>query len=414
MNVPLRIIVVESPREDVELILVELCRGGYEVTCERVSTATDMTAALSEMKWDIVIANYNALVFCPFAALKLLQESGFDLPLIILSDRLDEDTAVRAMKAGARDYILKNDLKRVLPVIERELRESEARRKRKQAEYTLRQSEELFRQLVENSDHVFWINSINDNKTLYISPGYEKIWGRTCQSLYEQPTTWLDAIHPDDRNRIENVVIAHWLQWVQQGLGTYDEEFRIIRPDGSVRWIRDRAFPIKDASGQIYRVAGIAEDITERKLAEHVLHESEGRFRNLIASSPVGIFENDTTGRCLYVNERAAELVGLSVNECLDFGWTRALFEADRNRVQECWREALRAGYSFREEYRFQHADRAVAWVIGQVVGVTNTEGRHTGFICTLTDITERKRAEEALREAEARLRIALEKRTGI
>lgn len=400
MSMPLRIIVVETPREDVELLLVELCQGGYEVTCEQVNTVAEMKAALSEMEWDIVIANYNALVICPFTALKLLQENGFDLPLIILSDQLDEDLAVRTVKAGAKDYILKNDLKRVLPVIERELRESEARQERKQAEKKLRQSEESFRQLVENSDQVYWISNTTDNEMLYVSPRYERVWGRRCKSLYSKPDTWLEAIHPDDRDRIERAMEAHQLRWIQQDLRIYDEELRIVRPDGSVRWIRNRAFPIKDESGQIYRIAGIAEDITERKNAEHASHESERQFRNLVASSPVGIFDNDTTGRCLYANERAAELVGLPASQCLDFGWIQVLFEADRNRILECWRATIQTGCSFREEYRFQHADGTVIWVLGQVVAVTNDEGRHVGFITTLTDITESKRTEEALRES--------------
>ncbi|TAK00455.1 MAG: response regulator [Candidatus Manganitrophaceae bacterium] len=270
MSTPLHVIIVETPREDVELLLVELCRGGYEVTCAQVNTAADMSTALSEMEWDIVFANYNALVICPFAALKVLQENGFDLPLIVFSDHLDEDASVRSMKAGARDYILKNDLKRLFPVIERELREREARRDRKQT--------------------------------------------------------------------------------------------------------------------------------------EHALRESERRFRSLVASSPVGIFEIDTAGRCLYVNERAAELVGLSVDECLGFGWIQTLFGTDRSRVEESWREAIRAGRSFQEEYRFQREDSTIAWVIVQVAAITNAEGRHAGFIGTLTDIADRKQAEETSGEERLRL----------
>jgi PAS domain S-box-containing protein len=92
---------------------------------------------------------------------------------------------------------------------------------------------------------------------LYISPGYEEVWGRSCESLYARPQSWLDSIHPDDRERVRQAVMT------QQTLGQYAEQFRIVRPDGSVRLIRDRAFPIRDASGAIYRIAGIAQDITE-------------------------------------------------------------------------------------------------------------------------------------------------------
>ncbi|MGH2621628.1 MAG: PAS domain-containing protein, partial [Anaerolineales bacterium] len=130
---------------------------------------------------------------------------------------------------------------------------------RKRAEEVLRQTQEQFRQLAENIREVFWMTDPEKNQMLYISPGYEDIWGRTVASLYESPRSWLDAIHPDDRDR---VLVAATTKQVS---GAYDEEYRIVRPDGSIRWIWDRAFPIRDAAGTVYRIAGIAEDITERK-----------------------------------------------------------------------------------------------------------------------------------------------------
>jgi PAS domain S-box-containing protein len=130
---------------------------------------------------------------------------------------------------------------------------------RKRVEEKLRESEERFRQLAENIREVFWLSDPEKNQILYISPGYEEIWGRSCESLYSSPRSWLDAIHPDDRDRVLAAALTKQID------GQYDEQYRIVRPDGSVRWIRDRAFPVKDPAGTIYRVAGIAEDITEQK-----------------------------------------------------------------------------------------------------------------------------------------------------
>jgi len=149
---------------------------------------------------------------------------------------------------------------------------------RKRVEEQLRQSEESFRQLAESITEVFWMTDPGKQQVLYVSPGYEKIWGRPRESVYEDPTAWIDAIHPEDRHRVERSTRTH------QVLGTYDEEFRIIRPDGSVRWVRDRAFPIKDISGRVNRVTGIAEDITERKLAEAKLRATTEQLRALSAS----------------------------------------------------------------------------------------------------------------------------------
>jgi PAS domain S-box-containing protein len=133
---------------------------------------------------------------------------------------------------------------------------------RKQAEEALRESEERFRELVENIREVFWMENVEGTELLYVSPAYEKIWERTCQSFYENPKEWIDAIHPDDRQRVIDAFSRDRLQ------GTYSEEFRIMRPDGSIRWIWDRCVTIRGKTGEICRIGGIAEDITERKRAE--------------------------------------------------------------------------------------------------------------------------------------------------
>jgi len=138
-------------------------------------------------------------------------------------------------------------------------------RERQQTEEALRDSEERFRQLTENIREVFWLSDPGKSQIIYISPGYEAIWGRTCESLYASPQNWLEAIHPEDRGRVLEAALT------KQVSGQYDETYRIQQPEGSIRWIRDRAFPVRDETGAVYRIAGIAEDITERKQAEQAL-----------------------------------------------------------------------------------------------------------------------------------------------
>ncbi|MGL5880766.1 MAG: PAS domain S-box protein, partial [Xenococcaceae cyanobacterium] len=135
---------------------------------------------------------------------------------------------------------------------------------RKRAEAALLQSEERFRQLAENIQAVFWMSDPERHRIIYVSPAYESIWGRSCHSLLEQPDSWRDAIHPDDRDRMLKAVS-------QQIRGNYDREYRIVRPDGEMRWIRDRAFPVYNEIGHVYRIAGIAEDISDRKQREELL-----------------------------------------------------------------------------------------------------------------------------------------------
>jgi PAS domain S-box-containing protein len=125
----------------------------------------------------------------------------------------------------------------------------------------LRESELRFRQLAESIGEVFWLTDPAKNQILYVSEAYERVWGRSRESLYGSPRDWIDAIHSEDRERVA-------LAAEQQASGSYAEEYRIVRPDGSVRWIRDRAFPVFRNGGEVYRIAGIAEDITERKRVE--------------------------------------------------------------------------------------------------------------------------------------------------
>lgn len=143
--------------------------------------------------------------------------------------------------------------------------------------------EQRFRQLAESIREVFWLTNPAKNEMIYVSPVYEQVWGRTCASLYASPAAWLEAIHPDDRGRVAQVAMT------KQAAGTYDEEYRIVRPDGSVRWIRDRAFPIRGDNGTVYRIAGLAEDITEarhtkeslRQLAAQVLQSQDEERRRI-------------------------------------------------------------------------------------------------------------------------------------
>jgi PAS domain S-box-containing protein len=127
----------------------------------------------------------------------------------------------------------------------------------------LSESEQRFRQLAENIAEVFWMVDPVTKKMLYVSPAYQEIWGRSCESLYRDPLDWTHAIHPEDRGRVTEAARKVHLP------GGYDETYRIVRPDGALRWVRDRSFPIKDAAGRVYRIVGTAQDITDwRKLEE--------------------------------------------------------------------------------------------------------------------------------------------------
>jgi PAS domain S-box-containing protein len=151
---------------------------------------------------------------------------------------------------------------------------------RRIAQQALEHSEERFRQLAENVREVFWMMSPDAAKILYVSPAYEQVWGRTCASLYQSPMAWAETIHPDDLER------ARALFARQLAGETIDSEYRITTPDGQQKWIRDRAFPVRDGDGQIIRLVGIADEITERKRYEaELIQPREGADAANVAKS---------------------------------------------------------------------------------------------------------------------------------
>jgi two-component system cell cycle sensor histidine kinase/response regulator CckA len=145
----------------------------------------------------------------------------------------------------------------------------ERERERQRAEEQRHVAEERFRQLAETIQQAFWMTDLTRRVVLYVSPAYEKIWGRSCESLYASPRTWMDAIHPDDRERAQQAAYERSLR------GDYDEVYRIVRPDGVVRWIRDRAFPLRNEQGEPYRLLGVASDITEQRQLEEQLQQAQ-------------------------------------------------------------------------------------------------------------------------------------------
>lgn len=189
----------------------------------------------------------------------------------------------------------------------------------RQVRETLRISEEQFRQLTETIEQVFWIRDETRDQVLYVNTAYERIWGRSCQSLYDSPESFMEAIHPDDYDRITQAFA--WYRQQEEGL--FDEEYRIIKPDGAVRWVRVRAFPIK---GILWQYVGMADDITERKQYQEALRESEERYRSMVMLLQEGIILHDADGTITTCNPSAERILGLSAEQImgrtsLDLRW---------------------------------------------------------------------------------------------
>jgi PAS domain S-box-containing protein len=270
---------------------------------------------------------------------------------------------------------------------------------RKRAEEALRESEERFRQLAENIHDLFWIKTADFKHVLYLSPAYERITGHSAQQRYRdqdyQP--FLDRIVPEDRERMAEIM--------RRGAeAEFEIEFRITRPDGSLRWFRDRGFPIRDQSGQVYRIAGIATDITERKLAQEALRESEERFRQ-IAENIHEVFwlRSPDLKQLLYVSPMYEKVCGRTCESLYAAGPEQAVHPEDLPRVIQTLEKI--SGCEFEIEYRIITKDGDVRWIRDRGFPIRDESGAICRIGGVAEDITERKEAEDRLKASREQLR---------
>ncbi|MBD2341366.1 PAS domain-containing protein [Calothrix sp. FACHB-156] len=235
---------------------------------------------------------------------------------------------------------------------------------------------------------------------LDLTTGKAKISEEYCTLLGLDPGTreirndeWLQWLHPDDRSRISEYVG----QMMRERRQYYDTEFRILHPDGE-RWLAARAQVFYDAAGNAVRKTGNVQDITARKRAEAELRESERRNATLAEAVPVAIFRFDTNNNCIYVNNHWSEITGRPIHAALGLGWIETLHPEDRDRIVREAPPILKPGESYQNEGRCLRPDGSIVWVYAQILPETDSHGNVIGNIGTLTDITERKQAEEQLR----------------
>ncbi|MEG4837363.1 PAS domain S-box protein [Microcoleus sp. B9-D4] len=275
---------------------------------------------------------------------------------------------------------------------------------RKETEAALKESEERFRQLAENIESVFWMVNVQPQEIIYISPGYEKIWGRSCADLYANGRFFADSLHPEDRER----VIAHLTRQIES---EEEIEYRIVRPDGQTCWIRDRAFPIRNQSGKVYRIVGIAVDITARKQAEKTIRESEERFRQLAENiqDSVWLMSAEFTD-LLYLSPAYEQIWGRCREELYaePLKMMEWVHPEDKLLLAEAMGRVLQ-GESTNTEYRIFLPDGTIRWVCDRAFPIYDESGNIYRIAGIGEDISDRKftdaRIQAALREKEVLLK---------
>ncbi len=264
---PLRVLLVEDSEDDAELLINQLERSGYEVIYQRVDNPVAMAAALAE-DWDVVLADYSLPKFSATAALKLLQSKKLDLPFIIVSGSIGDGIAVAAMKAGAHDYLMKDNLARLVPAIARELQEAANRKERQQIQSELRESEDRWQLALRGNNDSIWDWDIQNN-TVFFSARWQEMLGYANEEITIDFDECLRRMHLEDRDWVNQALQEHLAGKTQ----FFRTEHRIRCQDGSYKWVLARGQALWDAAGNPIRMVGSHTDITAAKQMEEALRQ---------------------------------------------------------------------------------------------------------------------------------------------
>jgi PAS domain S-box-containing protein len=394
MNDSLRVLIVEDSEDDMLLTLRELRRGGYRMHSVRVETAAEMQLALQEQCWDIVIADYTLPNFSAPAALKLLQQMQRDLPFIIVSGTIGEETAVEAMRSGAHDYIIKGNLARLLPAVERELREAQDRQKRHQAERALRDSEAALRdsqqqyQALSEASPVGIFRTNAEGHCVYVNWQWCKMTGRSFEQTLQED--WLTSVHSDDRVW----VMDQWQQSLQAGL-SFRIECRIQRPDRSILWVFGQALPERNGETVVGYIGTIT-DISDRRQAEQKIREQA----DLIDIASDAIFVRNLNHQITFWNRGAERLYGWTPSEILDQTADLGFSLKNTTPDSEIFQAVIQQGEWQGELYRINKTGQEVI-VATRCTLVRDDAGEARSILTVDTDVTEKKRLESQFLRAQ-------------
>ncbi|MBA3998207.1 MAG: diguanylate phosphodiesterase [Candidatus Accumulibacter sp.] len=384
----INILYIEDDPSDFQLLARHLRHEGMEIDILRVDEPAGLSQALEERRWDAVLTDYNLPQLKFRETLALLCRRLPDCPIILVSGSIGEETAIELSRAGLWDFVLKDNLSRLVPALERGFRDSAQRQARRAAEYALQVSEERFRIIAETITEVIWMADVEQKQIYYVSPAYETLWQRTCASLYAEPRSFLDGIHADDRPRIEAGIRA-----AQDAMQPFAHEYRVLRPDRSIRWISDHGFPVIDHESRTTRYVGVAKDVTERHHAEERLRQAATVFE----STQEGVMITSLDARMMAVNKAFTEITGYSEEEAL--GMPPSILRSGRSSpdfYQAMWASLLDTGQWRGEIWnRRKNGEVYPAWMT--ISAVHSEEGKPTHYVSVFSDISQLKRSEEEL-----------------
>jgi PAS domain S-box-containing protein len=394
----LRVLLVEDSEADALLVERQLRNQGFDPRIHRVDTEAGLLEALGR-EWDVVVADYTLPGFDGRRALALVKAHDPHVPLIVISGTVNDEELVMTMKAGADDYLLKDKLSRLGPVIRREIRDAEAARSHEASERARREAEERFRFVVEHTGEVPYRLRFDTMSYDYVSPGIERLTGFTLDEMTAGlfATRIVRVSRPPQGSLPGPKTTA-----VTRGEKAQEfwADYLFRTRSGDLRWLADHSFPWLDEAGRVLGTVGVLADITERKRAEDALRKSEERYRQIVETAHEGVWLIDGAGITTYANRRMAALLGERVDDMPGRSLYQFMDEEARPAVRAQLQQRM-AGRAEQLEFCFRRRDGSRLWALLAASPLFDESGTFTGALAMVADITERKVLEKQLLQSQ-------------
>jgi diguanylate cyclase (GGDEF)-like protein/PAS domain S-box-containing protein len=297
MDKEIRILMLEDVATDAELAGLTLRQAGLVFAVKRVDTRESFTAAIRDFSPDLILADYSLPSFDGFSALAIARTECPQIPFIFLSGSIGEERAIEALKKGATDYVLKDRMTRLIPAVQRALKEARETKSRREAEEALLQSEERYALAMRGANDGLWDWDLATDQ-IYFSPRWKAMLGYGEHEIGSHPEEWFGRLHPEDQARVRSEIKRH----LDGETPHFEQEHRIRHRDGTYRWVLSRGIAVRSLKGRVSRMAGSQTDITERKRVENQILRNA--FYDLLTDLPNRALFMDRLGRSLNRSKR--------------------------------------------------------------------------------------------------------------
>jgi diguanylate cyclase (GGDEF)-like protein/PAS domain S-box-containing protein len=387
----IKVLMVEDRADDVDILLREMRSRGLTVIEQRVDTGPAFEAALGSFEPDLILSDYTLPGFDGIAALEIAQSKRPDTPFIFVSGTIGEERAIQALKQGAVDYVLKDNRGRLVPAIERALREAEDRDARRWAQRELEESEERFRFAMHFSS-IGMALVAPDGRWLGINPALCDIVGYVESELLA--TDVRSISHPEDRD-VDSILIRDMLD---RKIETYQTNKRFVRKDGRVVWTQMSGSLVWLQSGEPHYFIYQIQDITDRVNAERALRDSEERFRTIAEATQEWIWELDAQGVYTFCSPAVESILGYTPEQLVGTSCLEIVAPNIRNTVSDLLKRGVAEKRGWRDlVLHMRHAKGGIRWVDSNALPLLDASDHVYGYRGVARDITDHRLQQERI-----------------